>query len=165
VRAGGHGQLPDDGDPVALSVHGMANTVPPSMRWLVHGFLTAINVGLVMQRGIQPSPTEAVELRASGEDFTRTVNGQARTELSVEQLFGVLRGEPATWRGVNQNGGQWGWDLTDVRLSRYAGIRDVQDYLARLEDIVGLSQVTPPIEPLGPMACPMPLITWTLPGD
>lgn len=154
VRAGGHGQIPDNGEPVALSVHGMANTVLPSMRWLVQGFLTAINVGLIMQRGIQPSLREAVELKVAGEDFTRTVNGQARTEMTAGQLFGVLKGEPATWRGVNQNAGQESWDLTDVRLSRYAGLRDAQDYLARLEEAVGLPAVTPPSVSLPPMALP-----------
>jgi len=38
-----------------------------------------------------------------------------------------------------------------LRVRRY---RDVQDYLARLEEMVGFSQVTPPIDPLGPMALP-----------
>jgi len=166
VRAGAHGQLPDNGESVALSVHGMVNNVLPSMRWLVHGFLTAINVGFVMQRGIQPSPTAAVELKVAGEDFTRTVNGQAGTELTVEQLFGVLHGEPATWRGVNQNGGQWGWDLTDVRLSRYAGLANAQDFLARLEQVVGIPAVTPPLVTLPPMALPDALdhldLAWRL---
>ena len=144
----------------------MVNNVLPSMRWLVHGFLTAINVGFVMQRGIQPSPTAAVELKVAGEDFTRTVNGQAGTELTVEQLFGVLHGEPATWRGVNQNGGQWGWDLTDVRLSRYAGLANAQDFLARLEQVVGIPAVTPPLVTLPPMALPDALdhldLAWRL---
>lgn len=61
------------------------------------------------------------------------LQGLANLQLTVEQLFGVLRGEPATWRGVNQNGGQWGWDLTDIRLSPYAGLQNEQDYLRRLD--------------------------------
>jgi hypothetical protein len=154
VRAVANGQLPDNGDPVPLSIHGMARMVLPGVQLLVRGFLTAINVAVVMQRGITPAPTQPVELKVPGEDFIRVVNGQAGTDLRVEQLFGVLRGEPATFRGVNQNAGQESWDLTDVRLSRYVGIRDAQDYLARLEEAVGLSQVTPRIESLGPMALP-----------
>jgi hypothetical protein len=166
VRAGAHGQMPDNGEPVPLSVHGMALMVLPGVRLLVRGFLTAINLAIVMQRGIAPSVTEPVELKVTGEDFARTVNGQAGTELRVDQLFGVLNGEPATWRGVNQNAGQESWDLTDVRLSRFAGIQDVQDYLARLEEMVGLSQASPRSEPLGPMALPDALdhldLAWRL---
>lgn len=88
VRVGSHGQLPENGEPVALSVHGMANNVLPSMRLLVRGFLTALNVATVMQRGIKPSPTEAIELKVRGDDFTRTINEQAGVELTVDQLFG-----------------------------------------------------------------------------
>ena len=101
VRAVTNGQLPDNGDRVPLTVHGMAQVVLPGARLLVDGFLAAVNVAIVMQRGITPSVTEPVELKVDGEDFIRPVNGQAGTDLTAEQLFGVLRGEPATWRGIN----------------------------------------------------------------
>lgn len=166
VRAGNYGQLPDNGDAVPLTVYGMANTVLPSMRHLVRGFLTAVNVGLDMQRRIAPSVTQPVELKMSGEDFIRDVNGRANLQLSVEQLFGVLRGEPATWRGVSQNGGQWGWDLTDIRLTPYAGLQNEQDYLRRLEETVGLQAVSPSPVILPPMALPDALdhldLAWRL---
>jgi hypothetical protein len=166
VRVISAGQLPDNGDPVPLTVHGMANTVLPGMRQLARGFLTAVNVAVVMQRGITPTVTRPVELKVPGEDFLRAVNGQASLQLTVEQLFGVLRGEPATWRGVNQNGGQWGWDLTDIRLTRYAGLRDDQDYLGRLDEVVGLPAVQPPPVTLPPMALPDALdhldLAWRL---
>lgn len=166
VRASSHGQLPDNGDPIPLTVHGMVNTALPSMRLLVRGFLTAVNVAIVMQRGISPSVTQPVELKVQGADFIRAVNGQANMQLTVEQLFGVLRGEPATWRGVNQNGGQWGWDLTDVRLSHYAGLQNEQDYLRRLEEAVGLPAVSPSPVILPPMALPEALdhldLAWRL---
>jgi hypothetical protein len=166
VRAGNHGQLPDNGDPIPLTVHGMSNTVLPGMRHLARGFLTAINVAIVMQRGITPSVTQPVELRVPGEDFIRAVNGQANMQLTIEQLFDVLRGEPATWRGVNQNGGQWGWDLTDVRLSHYVGLQNEQDYLRRLEETVGLPVVSPSLIILPPMALPDALdhldLSWRL---
>jgi hypothetical protein len=84
----------------------------------------------------------------------------------VGQLFAVLRSEPATWRGVSTIAGQESWDLTDVRLSRYAGLRDVQDYLARLEELVGVQRTVPRSEPLGPMALPDAFdhldLTWRL---
>ncbi len=166
VRAGTNGQLPANADPVPLSIHGMALMVAPAVQQLVGGFLVAINVGIALQRGITPTVTEAVELKVTGEEFVQQVNGAAGTDVTVDQLFGVLRGEPATWRGVNQNAGQESWDLTDARLSRYAGVRDVWDYLARLEETVGLSQLTPSTEPLGPMALPEALdhldLAWRL---
>lgn len=165
VRTAKSGQLPDNGDPVPLSVHGMALTDPRGVCLLVRGFLTAINVAIVMQRGIAPSVTEPMELKVAGEDFIREVNGKAGTDLKVDQLFGVLRGEPATWRGITQNAGRESWNLTDVRLSRYVGIRSVQDYLARLEESVGFSQATPRAL-LGPMALPDALdhldLAWRL---
>jgi hypothetical protein len=104
----------------------MALIVLPGVRLVVGGFLTAINVAIAMQRGIAASVTQPIELGVAGEDFARTVNGAAGTDLRAGQLSGVLRGEPATWRGINQNSGQERWDLTDVRLSRFVGIRDVQ---------------------------------------
>src|SRR6202012_2254966 len=115
-------------DPVALTVHGMANTVHQSVRLLCQGFLAAINVAITMQKGIQPSVTRPVELTVAAEDFIRPVNGQAGTELKADQLFGILVGEPATWRGLNMSGGEWSWNLTDVRLSRYSGLQDARDY-------------------------------------
>jgi hypothetical protein len=166
VRAGNHGQLPDNADAIPLTVHGMVNTVLPSMRHLVRGFLTAVNVAIGMQRGIAPAVTQPVELKVPGEEFVREVNGRANLQLTVEQLFGVLRGEPATWRGVNQNGGQWGWDLTDIRLSPYAGLQNEQDYLRRLDEAVGLPAVSPSPVILPPMALPDALdhldLAWRL---
>jgi hypothetical protein len=91
VRVGSHGQLPQNGDPVPLTVHGLANTVVPAIRPLLRGFLTAVQIAIVMQQGIKPSPTEPVELKVPGEDFTRTVNQQAGTQLTVAQLFGSSR--------------------------------------------------------------------------
>src|SRR5260370_40072845 len=58
VRTSSHGQLPDNGDAVPLMVHGMANTALPGIQLLTRGFLTAINVAIVMQRGIRPSVTD-----------------------------------------------------------------------------------------------------------
>jgi hypothetical protein len=166
VRAGGHGQIPSNGDVIPLTVHGMTQMVLPSVRLLIRGFMTAINVAITMQRGIEPSITEPTELVVVGEDFTRTVNNLAGVESRPDQLFGVLKGEPATWRGINHNAGQESWDLTDIRLSRYANIRDVQDYLARLEEMVGLRHFTPRVEPLGSMTLPDSFdhldLTWRL---
>jgi hypothetical protein len=166
IRPVSTGHLPDNDHPIALTVHGMANLIQPGVKLLCDGFLMAINVALVMQQGIRPSVTEAVELKVPAEDFVRTVNGQAGTDLNADELFAVLRAEPATWRGVGMNGGQWGWDLTDVRLSRYAGLQSTEDYLTRLEEIVGLPAAVAVPADLSPMALPDALdhldLAWRL---
>jgi hypothetical protein len=169
LRVSSNRQLPDNGDAVPLTIHGMVNTVLPSMRYLVSGFLTAVSVAIVKQRGLAPSVTQPVELKVPGDDFIRVVNGRANLQLTVEQLFGVLRGEPATWHGVNQNGGQWGWDLTDIQLSPYAGLQNDQDYLRRLDEMVGLPAVSLTQAVLPAMALPEALdhldLAWRLATD
>jgi len=69
---------------------------------LVDAFLAALRTAAVMQRGIEPELTQPVEAEGPSDDFTRTVNMTAGTELSADQLFDLLRAEPATWLGVNQ---------------------------------------------------------------
>lgn len=166
ISGASNGLLPENGNPVALTIHGMAYTQQPGTALLVRAFLAAINVGLVMQQGISPSVTQAVELKVSAEDFIREVNGKAKTALEAGRLFEVLRGEPATWRGVTMNGGQWLLDLTDVRLSRYADIHSDRDYLARLEEVVGIPPAAPSAATLPSMALPDALdhldLTWRL---
>jgi hypothetical protein len=110
----------------------VCSAVRPVQR-LVDAFLAALKTAVVMQRGIKPEPTQPVELKVPGDDFTRTVNMAAGTELSADQLFGLLGGEPATWLGASQQNGQWTWDLTNARLTPYAEVRTVDDYLVRLD--------------------------------
>jgi len=143
TRAGNRGQrVPKIADEVPLTIQGMAFVSPavPAVQPLVDAFLTALGTALVMQRGIRPAPTRPTELKVSAADFTRAVNTSAGTELDPEQLFAILRGEPATWHGISQNGGEWTWDLTSARLAPYAGVRTVDDYLARLDAEVALPQ-------------------------
>ena len=166
IRAVSNGQLPGNGDPLALTVHGMANTVQPSVRLLCRGFLAAINVAIVMQQGIRPSVTRPVGLTVFAEAFIRPVNGQAGTELKADELFGILRGEPATWLGFNMDDGQWSWNLTDVRLSRYAGLQSAHDYLARLQEAIGIPAPIASLANMPPMALPDALdhldLAWRL---
>ena len=69
----------------------VCSAVRPVQR-LVDAFLAALKTAVVMQRGIKPEPTQPVELKVPGDDFTRTVNMAAGTELSADQLFGLLGG-------------------------------------------------------------------------
>jgi hypothetical protein len=166
VRAGVHGQMPKVGDAVPLSIHGMAHTVIPETRRLAGAFIVALRTAAGMYQGIKPSPTQVEEVKIPGGEFTRTVNMAAGTELSVNQLFEVLRGEPATWLGVNQQGDEWTWDLTNARLAPYVGVQDVQDYLVRLEELVAVTDMVVELESLPPMALPEALdhldLAWRL---
>jgi hypothetical protein len=166
IRAVSNGLLPDNGNPVALTVHGMANTAQPGIERLLSGFLAAIDVAIVMQRGITPSVTQPVELTVLAEDFIRPVNGRAKTDLNADELFATLRAEPATWRGLNMSDSKWSWNLTDVRFSRYTGLQDVKDYLGRLEETVGIPVPVMSSANLSPMALPDALdyldLAWRL---
>jgi hypothetical protein len=141
VRLGYRGRpVPEIADEVPLSIHGMAyvgSAVLP-VQQLVDAFLAALRTAAVMQRGIRPQPTQPIELKVPGDDFTRTVNMAAGTELTTEQLFGLLKGEPATWGGVSQNNDQWTWDLTNARLTPYAEVQTADDYLVRLDALVAV---------------------------
>lgn len=157
VRLGYRGQpFPKITDEVPLSIHGMSYVSPavPAVQQLVDAFLAALRIAVIQQQGIQPGPRRTVELKVPGEDFTRTVNMAARTELSVDQLFDLLNGEPATWLGINQSNSQWTWDLTNARLARYLEVRTVDDYLAQLDSIVALPQEPTLPECLPAMALP-----------
>ena len=141
VRLGYRGQpVPKIADEVPLSIHGMSYVCSAALpvQRLVDAFLAALKTAVVVQRGIKPEPTQPVELKVPGDDFTRTVNMAAGTELSADQLFGLLGGEPATWLGASQQNGQWTWDLTNARLTPYAEVRTVDDYLVRLDALVAL---------------------------
>jgi hypothetical protein len=78
----------------------------------------------------------------------------AGTELSAGQLFSVLSGEPATWLGVNQQNDQWSWDLTNARLTPYAQVKTVDDYLVRLDALVAVPQQQALPDYLPPLALP-----------
>jgi hypothetical protein len=154
VAVGAHGQMPKVGDAIPLSLHGMAYAPEAATDALAGAFVVALRTAATMYRGIRPSPTQVEEVVLPGEDFTRTVNMKAGTELTANQLFEVLRREPATWLGVNQQAEAWTWDLTNARLAPYVGVQTVEDYLARLDELVALPEPAAEPEYLPPMALP-----------
>lgn len=154
VRLGSQGRIPNAGDPVSLSIHGMSHTMVPAVQGLVTAFLVALKMAIVHQQDFTPSPRRVIELKITGANATRAVNMQAGTDLTVNQLFDLLCGEPATWHGVYQEDDAWTWDLTEARLASFVGVVTVQDYLAKLEGLVGLPDVIREPESLPPMALP-----------
>jgi hypothetical protein len=55
---------------------------------------------------------------------------------------------------VGQQNGQWAWDLTNARLTPYAEVKTVDDYLVRLDVLVAMPQQPALAEYLPPMALP-----------
>jgi hypothetical protein len=49
---------------------------------------------------------------------------------------------------VAKQNGTWEWDLTNARLAPFADVQDVQDYLARLDEMVALPEA--PLQPVAP---------------
>ena len=157
VRLGYRGHpIPKITDQVPLSIHGLAYVSPavPAIQSLVDAFIAALKIAVIMQRGIKPEPARTVELQVPGDDFTRTVNMAAGTELSADQLFDLLRGEPATWLGISKHNDQWTWDLTNERLTPYAEVQTIDDYLAQLDTAVAPPQPPSFPEQLPAMALP-----------
>ena len=84
-------------DQVPLTIHGMAYVFPavPAVGELVDAFIAALRTASVMQRGIGLSQQAR---RAEGPGDTSPERSIYRQdELSTDQLFAVLRGEPTTW--------------------------------------------------------------------
>jgi hypothetical protein len=152
VQAGNHGQLPSDSDAVPLTVYGLTHAAVPGTDGLLSGFLEAVRMAATLEKSIQPAPTKVVERKEDADGFTTAVNKQAGTELSTEQLFGMLRGEPTTRLGIVQHGGRWTWDLVNARLAAFADVRDAQDYLTRLDEMVAFPNVMIQPAVLPPMA-------------
>jgi len=157
VLAGHRGQpVPKIADEVPLSIHGMSYVSPAvaAIQRLVDAFLAALRTAVVMQRGIKPEPTRPTELKVPAADFTRTVNTAAGTELGPDQLFAILRGEPATWHGIAQQSGEWTWDLTSARLEPYTEARTVDEYLTWLDALVSVPKQPDIPEYVPPLALP-----------
>ena len=106
-----------------------------------------------MQRGIKPEPTQPVELKVPGDDFTRTVNMAAGTELGADQLFACWAGSrrPASAQASKTVSGP---GTSPTRGSPVAEVRTVDDYLVRLDALVALPQQPVLPEYLPAMALP-----------
>jgi hypothetical protein len=131
--------VPAPGDAIQLTVHGMVHARHPATEPLVAGFLAALRLAGEKQREIEPVPTKAVEVELQGSAFTDEVNKRAGSSLSSGQLLAVLNHEPATWTGVQGTAENWTWDLTWARLRPYRDVHTAEEYLARLEELVGVA--------------------------
>lgn len=157
---------PDMTEPVALTVAGMFYAHHPAMNSILAGFLTALRLAAQQQISARPLPNQLFAIDLPLAQFATTVSNVSGASLDAEELAAVLRGEPATWSGVNQNGGSWSWDLKHSRLRPYLRIINCEDYLIQLEKLIGISDNPVTSQPLPVMALPDALdhldLAWRL---
>ena len=166
IRAQRGTLYPDARESVALTVAGMHYAQHPAMELLIKAFLTGLKLAAQQQKSTPPQPAEVFTIRLSLTEFATTVNNVSGTFVEPEELATILQGEPATWSGVNQDGGGWYWDINRVRLRPYRELFKCEEYLIQLEKLIGVSENPLGAEPLLAMALPDALdhldLAWRL---
>jgi hypothetical protein len=149
------GMFPDPDHQIALTVHGLFQVRHPAIDHLLRAFLAALRLAAEQQLRVTPKPGQAQEIIAEGPDITAEVNKQADVSLTPPQLASLLKREPATWSGVqNEQTDNWTWNLTRLRLSRFREVVTAEDYLIALEQIVGIPVIAATEQQLPPLALP-----------
>ncbi len=147
------GGLPGDDTPVFLTVHGMWHADHTGVEPVTRAFIAALQVGNQLADEVQLTPTEAVRKEIDGQQLTQDVNLRAGTNLTSEQLHTLLQHEPATWSGLRHTGyTAWTWDVLRPRLSAYRDVASIEQYLQRLELVVGVPEFAVDYPPAPPLA-------------
>ncbi|WP_239340577.1 hypothetical protein [Frankia sp. CiP3] len=154
VSVPGHGVLPEPDHQIALTVHGLFHVRHPATGHLLRAFLAALGLAAEHQLRVIPLPDRMQEITIQGLDFTQEVNKRADVSLTPRQLASLLRREPATWSGIqNDQSDDWTWNLTRLRLSHVREVTTAEGYLTALEQIVGIPVIAA-TEQLPPLALP-----------
>lgn len=151
-RARGVALRPEDR--LALTAHGLAQ-VDDAV--LLPTFLAALAVASEATASHLTTPQEVRPLILRGAELLSKVRAGAGYRGDERSLHALLAGEPATWSGHTEPGPDrsWFWDLTRVGLQRFAEVRTAEQYLERLEFLVGWPLPAPPAAlPLPPLALP-----------
>jgi hypothetical protein len=135
----GHGIEPAPGDRIALTIGGFGHA---SGRWaqdFCSAFLAAMQVAAARQREQPTHPDQAVDLVLQGAPLVRAINMHARTSLSDEQVWDVLRREPLTAGGIRNNteAATWSWDVTRLRTHAFREVTEKEGLLAALDEALG----------------------------
>lgn len=139
----------DPAKPVELTVHGLAAAGDTE---LLPVFLAALAVAAEHQASAEPDPHELTVLKLSGDLLTSRVEQRSdRRPLPPSLVRARLRREPPTWSSHTELPG-WVWDLTHSPLRHFRGVTTVEDYLERLEDLVGARPPTAAAVPVAPLA-------------
>jgi len=144
------GGIPQDGDRVGLTVHGLAQV---DDQVLLPAFLGALAVAAERAAAHVTTPQVVTPLQVSGEVLTAQMQRRTGSGVMPARLRALLEAEPATWLGHSDADGQWLWDLTRPRLGLFVGVTTAEDYLQRLDThLVGLPETPPPGPPPEPLA-------------
>jgi len=144
------GGIPQDGDRLGLTVHGLTQV---DDQLLLPAFLGGLAVAAEWAAHHVTTPQVVTPLEVNGEVLTARMQQRGGSRVMPERLRALLEAEPATWAGHSTREGQWFWDLTGPRLAPFAGVTTAEDYLQRLDThLVGIPAAPPapglPPEPL-----------------
>lgn len=133
---------------IELTVRGLAAIGDTE---LVPVFLAALAVAAEHQADVEPDPHEPRSLRMSGDLLTNRVEKRSgRRPLQPSVLRSLLLREPPTWSSHDPCP-RWEWDLTHAPLWRFRGVETAEDYLERLDAVIG-------IRPPATAATPVPAL-------
>lgn len=154
VRGIARGVGPQPEDRLALTVHGLAQV---NDAVLLPAFLAALAEASEARAGHVTTPQEVRPIVLGGPDLLPTVRTLTGYRGDEHGLHALLAGEPATWFGHTEPapGRSWSWDLTRVGLQHFGDVQTAEQYLERLEFLVGWPLPAPPAAPpLPPLALP-----------
>jgi len=160
------GQAPQPEEQVALTMHGMIHAGHPATRTLVDLVLYVLQNAETMQRTAIPNPETLIDMTHTIDELMQMRVPPTRPEASL--VGDVLKHEPWIWSGVTCNPGTAvQWDLSQPRLGSFKGVRTGEQYLAGLEEIIGVGH--PQLDEtriLDPMSLPEALdhlnLAWLL---
>lgn len=149
-RADDLGGSLDPAKPVELTVHGLAAVDDGE---LLPVFLAALAVGAEHQASIEPDPHNMLPAVLRAAEFVNRVELRSgRQALQWDPLRALLQREPPTWSGHWADSSAWSWDVTNAPLRPFLGVKTVEGYLERLDQIVGVRPVVASAVPVPPLA-------------
>ncbi len=157
IRAGGGSELEDQ---MRVSVLGLARSGDRGAAALIGTFLAALQTAITLQGDVTPRPDRVVEVKIAGSDLAERVVSSRHVVTNARTLGYLLSGEPATWSGVSFNHSEpeaWTWDLSRRSLMPFADLGGVDEYLQRLEGMVGIPEGAVSAPPVPPLTLPMML--------
>jgi hypothetical protein len=145
---------------LAPTVYGLVHCERPAAGALTEAFLAAVAAGYQTQLSFLPDPLKVKPITLSGEALTAVLGRRLgmSPELRARQVRLMLAGEPATWLGVNPDpdNPRWTWNLWFGLLRDFA-VDSGEEYLAALEQLIGVPQAPDAWTPADSAALPRAL--------
>jgi hypothetical protein len=139
----------DPAQAIELTVHGL---VAAGDNELVPMFLAALATAAEYQASIEPDPYEITALSLSGDLLTNRVEKRCdRRPIQPSVVRARLQREPPTWTSHTEQP-NWVWDLARAPLRPFLGVSTVEDYLERLDGLIGVRLPATDATPVPPLA-------------